>query len=174
MKLFIKIVAASLLLVCFACSENNKQNKPTYKKATKNDLVLANKILVENDNQLIESFIKRRNWAMTKSDIGIWIEKTVTTHDSDIRTGSTVSFSYVLELLDGTRIEEKSESNPEIIIIGEGKVVKGLDYALRQLKNNETARVIIPPQLGYGLLGNQKNIPPRAILYYQIKILSVN
>ena len=173
MRLFIKSIFVFTVLSLLSCTQSSDKTLPKYKKATKQDWVEANKILAEKETELIESFINRRHWKMTKCDIGIWIEKTSSTNNKTINKGNKVTYSYSLELLDGTTLSSSDENKPETVIIGSGKIIRGLDYAFRQLKLDEEAKIIIPSHLGYGLLGDQKTIPPRAILYYQIKILTV-
>ncbi|RXH72890.1 hypothetical protein DVH24_012574 [Malus domestica] len=57
---------------------------------------------------------------------------------------------YVGTLLDGTKIESTRDGDdPLTIKLGEGRVVKGLDYAVVTMKKGEIALFTLPAELGY-------------------------
>lgn len=57
---------------------------------------------------------------------------------------------YVGTLLDGTKIESTRDGDdPLTIKVGEGRVVKGLDYAVVTMKKGEIALFTLPAELGY-------------------------
>lgn len=47
----------------------------------------------------------------------------------------------------------------------------GLNEGLRMLKPGSEAIFIIPPFLAYGLIGDGKMIPSRAVIVYNVSIL---
>jgi hypothetical protein len=61
------------------------------------------------------------------------------------------------------------------VVVGVGKVIKGWDLALLDMKLGEVRRLVIPSAAGYGAegAGNGK-IPPDATLYYQVEIIYMN
>ncbi len=63
--------------------------------------------------------------------------------------------------------------DPVIFAIDEGQVIKGLNAAVKQMRPNGKARVLIPWQLGYGKNGNPPLIPPKSDLIFDIELISV-
>lgn len=55
---------------------------------------------------------------------------------------------------------------------GCGQVIKGWDLEVLEMKQGETRRIIVPPQLGFGARG-MKKIPPNATLYYDLTLSEV-
>jgi len=75
--------------------------------------------------------------------------------------------------LDGNKIESSLDRGiPFQFKIGSGKVIKGFEEGLMGMKVGGSRKVIIPPELGYGVEGHGKKIPPNATLTYEIKLLS--
>ncbi|KAM0973335.1 hypothetical protein FF1_016692 [Malus domestica] len=64
--------------------------------------------------------------------------------------GDEATVHYVGTLLDGTKIESTRDGDdPLTIKLGEGRVVKGLDYAVVTMKKGEIALFTLPAELGY-------------------------
>ena len=83
-------------------------------------------------------------------------------------------FDYKCSLLDGTLCYSSEVDGQKEIILGRSGLEAGLEEGLRLLKPGAEAIFILPPFLGHGLLGDQKNIPARATLVYEIKIAKFN
>ena len=54
------------------------------------------------------------------------------------------------------------------------QVIKGLDYAIMRMVENEKATWFIPAELGYGAAGAGGIIPPDADLIYEIDLMEVH
>ena len=59
---------------------------------------------------------------------------------------------------------------PKELILGRSEMEAGLNEGLRLLKPGSEAIFIIPPFLAYGLIGDRKLIPPRAVLVYSVSV----
>jgi len=57
--------------------------------------------------------------------------------------------------------------------VGVNQVLKGLDLELLEMKEGETRRIIIPPELGYGT-DTLENLPPNSTLYYEVNLCEVH
>ncbi|XP_057428218.1 peptidyl-prolyl cis-trans isomerase FKBP17-1, chloroplastic [Lotus japonicus] len=55
--------------------------------------------------------------------------------------------------------DENGDPNPFVFVLGAGKVIAGIDFAVRSMKVGGIRRVIIPPSLGYQNT-SQEPIPP--------------
>ncbi|MEI6680864.1 MAG: FKBP-type peptidyl-prolyl cis-trans isomerase, partial [Mariniphaga sp.] len=58
--------------------------------------------------------------------------------------------------------------------VGTGRVIKGWDEALLDMKVGEKRRLVIPAKLAYGAGGNpQGKIPPNAPLIFTVELLGI-
>ena len=89
-------------------------------------------------------------------------------------TGDNVSVHYTGTLLNGTKFDSSVDRGQPISIpIGVGQVIKGWDEGIMMLKQGGKAKLIIPPQLGYGSAGAGGVIPPNAWLVFDVKLKKV-
>ena len=51
--------------------------------------------------------------------------------------------------------------------------MKGVNYAIKLLKVGESAKIIIPSYLGFGVSGYGELVPPYSTLLLNIKLLNV-
>lgn len=56
--------------------------------------------------------------------------------------------------------------------VGAGRVIKGWDEGIAQLRVGDQATLIIPPQLGYGARG-KGGIPPDATLIFIVEVIGI-
>jgi FKBP-type peptidyl-prolyl cis-trans isomerase len=85
-----------------------------------------------------------------------------------------ISIDYECSLLDGTKCYSSSESGPKEIVLGKTTLEAGLYEGLKMLKPGGEAVFILPPFLAYGLIGDNKSIPARATVVYEVKIRTDN
>jgi FKBP-type peptidyl-prolyl cis-trans isomerase len=58
-------------------------------------------------------------------------------------------------------------------LIGKGGVESGLEEAILLMRKGDKARLVIPSHLAWGLLGDQKKIPPRTAIVYEMELLNL-
>ena len=84
-----------------------------------------------------------------------------------------VSVHYSGYLLDGTKFDSSHDRGEPITFpIGQGRVIKGWDEGISLLKVGGKAKLIIPPDLGYGdrAIGP---IPPGSILIFDVELVDI-
>ena len=87
--------------------------------------------------------------------------------------GQNVSVHYSGYLLDGTKFDSSHDRGEPITFpIGQGRVIKGWDEGISLLKVGGKAKLIIPPDLGYGdrAIGP---IPPGSILIFDVELVDI-
>lgn len=62
----------------------------------------------------------------------------------------TATFNYELKLEDGTLYDTNFGKEPLTVELGEGKLIKGFEQALLEMKVGETKEIKVPSELGYG------------------------
>lgn len=63
--------------------------------------------------------------------------------------------------------------NPSGFYIGMGKVIKGWDKGIVDMKVGEKRRLTVPPDLAYGSAGYGDKIPPNATLIFDVELLGI-
>lgn len=130
-----------------------------------------NKYLVQKDKERIKSYIERKNLKMNESPTGLWYQIINTGEGKVFTDNDKVVLEYDCSLLDGTKCYSSKELGPKELIIGKSEMEQGLNEGLRLLKPGAEAIFIIPPFLAYGLIGDRKMIPSRAVIVYNVNIL---
>lgn len=83
--------------------------------------------------------------------------------------------SYRGTLADGKQFDANvgKDAVPFALILGRGDVIKGWDQGLVGMKVGEKRKLSIPPDLGYGPVGNPPDIPANADLFFEVTLLGL-
>lgn len=172
---YIATVLFIALSICLqGCRDDNKKlSKKDFAQA-KNKLAKINSVLVEQDRSLVENYIKRHNLdGVKESGTGLFYLIWGTSQGELIKTGNVVEYLYKITLLDGTLCYQSEKDSPKRFKVGMGGVESGLEQAVLLMKPGQKGKFILPPHLAYGLLGDEKMIPSRSIIVYDIEMLKV-
>lgn len=91
-----------------------------------------------------------------------------------VKAGDEVIVNYTGLLTNGQKFDSSLDRNqPFSFTVGAGRVIKGWDEGLQQLKVGDHATLIIPAAIGYGARGAGGVIPPDATLIFLIEVLGV-
>ncbi len=88
-----------------------------------------------------------------------------------IQPGDSVQTFYTGKLLNGKTFDSNVGGKPFSLVVGMGQVIRGWDSGLMALKKGEKATLFIPSILGYGAGGAGADIPPNAVLMFDIEVL---
>ncbi len=90
------------------------------------------------------------------------------------KAGDSISVNYVGTLQDGKKFDSSYDRNqPFDLVLGAGSVIKGWDEGLAGMKVGGKRKLIIPPQLGYGMQGYPDVIPPNATLIFETEMVAI-
>jgi len=90
------------------------------------------------------------------------------------KAGDHVFMNYVGKLSDGTVFDASAKhGGPFDFVLGTGSVIKGWDEGVAGIKIGGKRKLIIPPQLGYGMQGAGGVIPPNATLTFETELVSI-
>ena len=89
-------------------------------------------------------------------------------------TGDVVETHYTGWLEDGTKFDSSLDrGEPLQFVLGRGYVIAGWDEGLALMRQGGKARLVIPPDLGYGARGAGGVIPPNATLTFEVELVRV-
>ena len=135
-------------------------------------LFRANQRLVKEDYEEIKAFVEKCSWDMQTTETGLWYMIYDKGKGEKAVTGKIATIEYTVSLLDSTVCYSSAISGPKIFKIGRS-VESGLEEGILLLHVGDKARMIMPPHLAYGLLGDGDCIPRRAIIIYDIELVSL-
>jgi FKBP-type peptidyl-prolyl cis-trans isomerase len=133
----------------------------------------VNRILIKKDRQRILGYIERNKLDMRETGTGLWYLVEEEGKGQKAQKGKVAVINYQITLLDGTACYDSGKDGPKTFLIGHGGVESGIEEGILMLKEGGKAKFIIPPHLAYGLLGDEKKIPARAIIIYDVELVSL-
>jgi len=86
---------------------------------------------------------------------------------------SNVTVHYAGRLIDGTEFDSSIKRNEPATFPVNG-VIAGWTEALQLMKEGDKWELTIPQNLGYGERGAGRDIPPYAVLIFEVELLKVN
>ena len=171
------LFSALLLFAAFGCRRYNTQQPETDNASTerqkKEILMRVNKDMVDAEDKAIEAFTESNGWLMQTSKSGLRYMIYRKGNGEKAETGKIAELAYTLSLLDGTVCYSSEQSGPKIFRLGKGGVEPGLEEGVLLLHVGDKARFVMPPHLAHGLSGDGIRIPKRAIIVYDMELLSL-
>jgi FKBP-type peptidyl-prolyl cis-trans isomerase len=164
---YILLLVLFLLSGLFSCRNNSERSVPVNKPG-QDQMADLNRYFIQKDKERIQNYIVRKKLKMKESPTGLWYQVINEGSGENFSDNDKLSFDYDCSLLDGTKCYSSKELGPKEVVLGRSNLEQGLYEGIRMLKPGAEAIFIIPPYLGYGLLGDRKNIPPRAVIVYNV------
>ena len=171
-KLLIINCSLFIVLFLFACNGNNNTKQWTMldEQQLREKSIEVNKDLVKRLQDTIAQYAEKNNWDMQKTGSGLWYAITRSGNSDTIQRNDLVQIAYTVSLLNGTLCYSSDSLGLKNIKVGQGGVESGIEEALRMLTLGDSARLLVPPHLAHGLLGDQNKIPALAILNYTVVV----
>ena len=140
-------------------NELKEENNNINKDQEKNEIKLEKKQINEYINVTEDEGIKKK---IIKEGQGSYPKE-----------GNEVTINYI-GIFNNQIFEQSNEDTPTTFIIGENKVIKGWELALKTMKLGEKSEFIMKPEYTYGDKQINENIPPNSILTYEIELKSIH
>lgn len=88
--------------------------------------------------------------------------------------GRTVRILYKCMLSNGRIVDQRSDrTKPYAFVLGDGKVIKGMDEGIVGMRVNGIRKLVVPAKLGYGERGYPPSIPPNEELTFEVELVGV-
>jgi len=169
--MLIRLLSVIIMLFFFSCGSDTGQDK-AHSRPGRKDMETLNRYMVQKDRERIGNYIERKNLKMTELKSGLWYQVISEGEGPQFTDNSKIVFEYECSLLNGELCYTSARTGPKEIILGRSEIEAGLNQGLRLMKPGGRALFIIPPFLAYGLKGDGNKIPPRAVIVYNISVLS--
>ena len=122
-------------------------------------------------DQKIESYIQKHHLkGFKQSDSGLFYQIIKKGEGENIKLTDEVAFTYEGKLLNGQIFDGQNKRNP--VKFNVSALIEGWKETMLYLKKGGKAKIIVPPQLGYGDYDLDK-IPANSILYFTIEVKDV-
>lgn len=166
------LLCLSILLNCNGPGKNNS-NMPSPHSDLKEPLIEANQKIVRNESLVIDSYIERNNLTMTETGTGLRYMIYEKGNGPKAEVGKQAMIKFKVYLLDGTLCYSSEEKGPEEFMIGQANKESGLHEGIQYMHTGDKAKMILPSHLAHGMVGDDNKIPSRAIIIYDVELLSI-
>jgi FKBP-type peptidyl-prolyl cis-trans isomerase FkpA len=162
-----------LVLTLQSCKDKKPVISEKDRQENAGKFIEINRILIKKDKQRIIGYIERNNLHMTETGTGLWYVIEKQGEGEYAVKGKTATINYSVSLLDGTLCYTSKNEGSKTFRIGMGGLESGIEEGILLMKTRGMAKFILPPHLAHGLPGDGNKIPARAILVYEVELLSL-
>lgn len=104
---------------------------------------------------------------------GIKLEDIVVGHGTEASSGAQITVHYVGRLRRGDVFQDTHGESPLRFVIGERRVIPGLEKGVVGMRVGGKRRITVSPHLGYGEVGVPGVVPANAVLVFEVELLDV-
>jgi FKBP-type peptidyl-prolyl cis-trans isomerase FkpA len=146
------------VMLLFSCTTAVKDEVVT-EDEIREKFIEANKTMVQNEAEEIESYIARNKIKHEKSGTGLRYTVLHEGEGPQPTEGHNVYVEYRMWLIDGTLVYETKENEPFQFTPGRAQTIKGLEEGIMKIGKGGEVMLIVPSHLGYGIQGDGASIP---------------
>lgn len=163
----------SILFICLSCQSSVQENDEPDEASIRDQLLKANTVLTDVEDQEIKDFIRRHEWDMEETGSGLRYMIYDEGKGEKAEKNKIAVFHYSVWLITGDLIYTSRESGMAEFKIGRGGVESGLEEGILLLREGDKAKFILPSHLAHGVPGDGAKIPQRATLIYDIELVEL-
>lgn len=166
----------SLFIILFlftACKKSTPPQLPSNKGITVDStslkLLKMNEMMAVQEDSILNEYVRTNNLDFRKDKLGFWYKIEPKTKGKKITENSLVNLRYQLLSLDNKVLVD------EVILaqLGKKNLTVGFESGLLLMREDESATLIVPWYLAFGLKGNGAEVSPYTSVIYKIKVLAV-
>jgi len=111
---------------------------------------------------------------MTKTPSGLQYQDLTVGTGAEAAAGQEATVHYTGWLTNGHKFDSsRDRRDPFAFRIARRQVIAGWDEGVAGMKVGGQRRLVLPPALGYGSRGAPPDIPPNAVLVFDVELLGV-
>ena len=165
-----------LLLLFIACGDNRTQ--PPARVGHRiappdNSLVDENKRMAQREESDIQDWIKRQGGSMLATGTSLRYKLVRDVPGDTAEPGQLAVLNYTVHLLNGDTCYASPPGEPASFRIEHADVESGLQEGIQHLSVGDSAVLVIPSALAFGLLGDRNKIPMRSTVVYHIGLVAL-
>jgi len=160
------VALLSVALLASSCKENRPQGKPL----TPEELIDRNKDRLGREDLFIDSWLENKDWKIKTTSTGLRYFIYSDSIGDPMQTEDIAVVTYSVFLLDSSLVTTVRADLPKAFRIDRDDVISGLHEAAKLLSPGDSAILIVPSYLAYGLTGTT-DIPSNMPLLYDIQVL---
>lgn len=111
---------------------------------------------------------------MERTSSGLYIEELSEGVGKYAVRGDRVRIHFIGWLPDGTLVDSSLQGDPYAFELGSDEVIRGWNQGIVGMKVGGRRRLVIRPGLGYGSRGRAPQVPPDAVLIFEIQLIDAN
>jgi len=176
-KMFGIFVLLSTLALIQSCDFNDDKKPDTVKidkEKVKKIIEETNRRNVAIEDRQIDDYLRRRNWKFNRTKSGLRYLIYSRGNGVNPLPGDVVYLEYELTLIRGDKVYDSKTDGPLTFTVDHDDVPSGLHEFVKLMKVGDKAKLIVPSYLGYGTVGDEKSVPPRATLIYDLRLMRVS
>jgi FKBP-type peptidyl-prolyl cis-trans isomerase len=89
------------------------------------------------------------------------------------KAGDEVRVKYQGFLTDGKKFDESRSGAPFVFTIGRDQVIQSWHEGIAGMRVGGRRTLVSPPELGYGAMGAEPDIPANAVLVFKVELVGV-
>lgn len=132
-----------------------------------------NKMILNEDNELIEAYIDDLGQVFEKTSYGFWISNSGKSTETMANSGDYVKYEYEISNFDDQVIYSKEENGIKTAVLGKENLPRGLHVSLQLIEKGDSAIALYPSFLAYGGYGDQNKVGSNVPLIFKIKMLDI-
>jgi peptidylprolyl isomerase len=109
-----------------------------------------------------------------KTESGLYIRDDKVGTGATARTGAKVRVHYEGYLTDGKKFDaSRDHGRPFEFVPDQNQVIRAWDEGIPGMRVGGVRTLVTPPELGYGAVGAEPDIPANAVLVFKVELLGV-
>lgn len=132
-----------------------------------------NKLILAEDNELIEQYIDSIGQAFSRTSYGFWISNSGKSTETMAKVGDYVQYEYEVFDFSNELIYSKEELGVQDGVLGRMNLPRGLHVTLQLIEKGDSATALYPSFMGYDNYGDQNKIGSHVPLIFKVKMLDI-
>ena len=173
------LLSAAFVTACSSCGhEPARVHKPSEQQARRdsieNERIQGHRQFLKEERAHIEAYAQAMQWQLQPTGTGLYIQVFSTGKGEKAQVGNRVKVQWYPMLLDGTLLYDgESTQALQWRVEKEEAVAMGLHEVVQQMRAGDSARVVLPSHLAYGIAGISEQVPMRSALAGRILLIEV-